>query len=277
MRRIYFLIKWIINAETEFEECLVGLTVPWGQDCRYRACRAKVRMQTGSNPGETGRKMDVPIQINDRLQVILIGTDEEVPTTYLTRVEDLESDGFWIAWPTHAGIRATLRNQDRLSITFAEQGCVYRLTGRVIQRVFEPLPLIRVLPDEKAERVQRREFVRVPAMVEIRLFSLVTAEAKEEDAASVNLIATRTINISGGGFLIHHTAAPRLGSIYEVKFQLPTEKEPMKLRAKVVRCESVLDPLRGKYYAVGFAFIQIQEYMRRRIISFVFRFQQTSV
>jgi c-di-GMP-binding flagellar brake protein YcgR len=220
---------------------------------------------------------ETPLRINDRLQVIVLGTDEEVPTTYLSRVEDFTDGVALIGWPTHAGIRAPLRENDRLSLTYVEESGVYRLTGRVVQRVFEPLPLIRVLPDGELERVQRREYVRVPAMLEVRLFARVVTTATGDEEASVNMISTRTVNISGGGILIHHSVSPKLGSIYETKLRLPGEKEPLQITAKVVRSESVLDPVRGTYYAVGFAFIQIPEGIRRRLVNFVFRFQQSSL
>jgi c-di-GMP-binding flagellar brake protein YcgR len=234
-------------------------------------------MQPSPNQKEPAVRPETPLRINDRLQVIVLGTDEEVPTTYLSRVEDFADGAALIGWPTHAGIRAPLRENDRLSLTYVEEGGVYHLTGRVVQRVFEPLPLIRVLPDGQLERVQRREYVRVPAMLEVRLFSRVVTAATGDEEASVNLISTRTVNISGGGILIHHSAPPRPGSIYETKLWLPGDTEPLNITAKVVRSESVLDPVRGTYYAVGFAFLQIPEGVRRRIVNFVFRYQQSSL
>jgi c-di-GMP-binding flagellar brake protein YcgR len=234
-------------------------------------------MQPLPNSDEAVRKTEGLLRINDRLQVTIIGTDEEIPTTYLSRVEDHENGVSWIGWPTQSGIRAPLRDNDKLAITYIEDGGVFQVTGRVTRRVFEPLPLIGVVTEGSVQKVQRRDYVRVPAMLDIQLFARVVTAGAGPEEASTNLISTRTVNLSGGGFMINHSAPPRLGSIYETRLRLPIEKEPLKLTAKVVRCESNLDPVKGTYYSVGFAFVQLQENVRRRIVSYIFRLQQSSL
>lgn len=220
---------------------------------------------------------EFPLRINDLLQATILGTDEEVPTTYISRIEDVADGKILIGWPTSAGIRAPLHENDQLAVTFVECGGAFSFSGQVIERIFDPIPLIRLLPDSQIQKIQRRNYVRVPAMVETRLFSRVVTVDKNDPSKDANMIATRTINLSGGGFLIHAPALPRLGGIYDVRMMIPGSDYPLEMTAKVVRCDKVADPVKGDYYAAGFAFVQVQEHARRRIVSYVFRFQQSSL
>jgi c-di-GMP-binding flagellar brake protein YcgR len=215
------------------------------------------------------------LAINDRLQITVGGTDEEVPTTYLSRVENIAGEEYTIGWPTSRGIRAPVREDDVLTLSYACANAVYSFDARIVQRILEPIALVVVCPQGPPRKIQRREDVRVPALVEVRLSARVVS-VNPDRPKDLNFIACRTVNLSGGGFAIHHAAAPLVGSIYQVRLAIPGQSEPVEMTAKVVRCESVMDPARGMHYEVGFAFIQVRESSRRHIVSFVFRFQQST-
>lgn len=222
--------------------------------------------------------VEIPLHIKDRLQITIKGTDEEVPTTYHSRVENMSDGDIVIRWPTSRSIRAPVHDNDVLSMSFTKGTEVYSIDSRILKRALYPIPQIVIRCEGPIRKTQRRDYVRVPAMVNIHLSArLVTANPNDDERTNAYVVTTRTIDISGGGFNIHHAAPLQLGSLYNVKLTIPTLEKPLVLMAKVVRMEPAVNRMKETYYDVGFAFIQIDESIRRQIIKYVFRFQQTTL
>ena len=223
----------------------------------------------------TGIEKDTLLQVNDRIQVALKGTDEEVPTTYLSRVEDVAPSDYLIEWPTSGGVRAPVRDRQVLLMTFTAQGSVYCLEACVMSRAQQPIPLLTVRRLGPARRIQRRAYVRVPAMISVELAARVVGTAVDgREAANQALIATQTVNLSGGGFAIHLMTALPLGAVFDVKLNIPEREKPLNVTAKVVRIESLAA---SHTYEIGFAFLGLTESTRSQIMGFVIRLQQASL
>jgi len=221
---------------------------------------------------------EIPLQIKDRLQITVKETDEEVPTTYHSRVENISDGDFVIRWPTSRSIRAPVHDNDVLCISFTKGTEVYSTDSRIVKRTLFPVPVIVIHCEGPVNKTQRRDYVRVPAMINIYLSArLITANANDDERISISVITTRTIDLSGGGFSIHNGAPLAIGSLYNVKLTIPTLEKPLSLIAKVVRMESAVNRMKETYYDVGFAFVQMDEAIRRQIVKYVFRFQQTSL
>jgi c-di-GMP-binding flagellar brake protein YcgR len=221
---------------------------------------------------------EMPIRINDRLQVIIKDSDEEIPTTYLSRVDDISGNDIFIAWPTSQGIRVPIRENDILTLYLTAGTAVYSANSKIMKMVRSPLPQLVVRVFGKPTKIQRREFVRVQAMIKICL--LPHAEKpksdKEEKADSAG-ITVIPVNISGGGFGLRHPTPFTIGDLYDIKMTIPGEDNTLALTAKVVRCELINDPPIMHAYDVGFAFVQIKESYRRDIVRFIFKRQQSSI
>jgi c-di-GMP-binding flagellar brake protein YcgR len=80
-----------------------------------------------------------------------------------------------------------------------------------------------------AERVQRRNFVRVPAIVPIKVISL---------EKGVTAGDTTTINVSGSGVLIKDKWRLPLGTDVRIELQLEPDGEPLRALGRVVRYSS---------------------------------------
>jgi hypothetical protein len=80
-----------------------------------------------------------------------------------------------------------------------------------------------------AERVQRRNFVRVPAIVPIKVISL---------EKGVTAGDTTTINVSGSGVLIKDKWRLPLGVDVRIELQLEPDGEPLRALGRVVRYSS---------------------------------------
>ena len=80
-----------------------------------------------------------------------------------------------------------------------------------------------------AERVQRRNFVRVPAIVPIKVISL---------EKGVSAGDTTTLNVSGSGVLIKDKWRLPLGIDVRIEIQLEPDAEPLRALGRVVRYSS---------------------------------------
>ena len=80
-----------------------------------------------------------------------------------------------------------------------------------------------------AERVQRRNFVRVPAIVPIKVISL---------EKGVSAGDTTTLNVSGSGVLIKDKWRLPLGIDVRIELQIEPEGEPLRALGRVVRYSS---------------------------------------
>jgi c-di-GMP-binding flagellar brake protein YcgR len=219
----------------------------------------------------------VVLQINDQVQATIKGTEGEIPTTYLSRVEDIKGDDLIIGWPTNQGVRAAVRLGDVLSLFYSAKTAVMSVDARITDRQQEPIPTLTVRVEGEIRRIQRREYVRVPAMVEVQLrLRTVTAIKVDLGIANPGFITTRTLNISGGGFAIKHAAHPVVGTEYDVELRIPDVDRPIHLTARTVRVDPLAEPEK-RLNICGFAFHQITECIRRQIVSYVFRFQQLSL
>ena len=223
------------------------------------------------------RTVEIPLRLKDRLQVILQGTREEISTIYASRVENISGGDMVIQWPGSRGVRAPLQEVDLLCISFIKGSDVFAMDLRVVKLLPDPDFLVLVRCEGQIRKIQRRDYVRVPAMIDVHLTArpVMKNAAGEEPLAYV--IKATTLDISGGGFSIHYGAPLQMGGLYDVEMAIPTLEQPLLLTAKVVRMEPALNRMGKTYYDVGFDFIRLSEAVRREIIKYVFRFQQNTL
>jgi c-di-GMP-binding flagellar brake protein YcgR len=226
----------------------------------------------------TGEKQDIQLQVNDQVQVKIKGTDKEVPTTFLSRVEDAAPGDYLIAWPSSNGLPAPIKDREVLLMSFTNQGSAYCLEAIVMRRVQNPIPLLTVWPLGPVRRIQRREYVRVPATINVELAArVINASVNGREPVSQALIETETVNISGGGFAIRHLSTLPLGALFDVKLKIPEQGKALNVTAKVVRSEPLAAPTSIHTHEIGFAFCELAEAIRCQIMSFVIRLQQSSL
>jgi len=220
------------------------------------------------------QRVEIPFRLKDPLQITINGTPEENDTTYLSRIENVSGGGIVIRWPNCRGIPAPLRDNDLLRILFIKGSGAFEIDARVLKLMPYPHSLVLVRCEGQERKIQRRDYVRVPAMIDVCLTArLVMVRATREERAAY-VITTTTVDLSGGGFSIHHDMPLRMESLYDLRMSIPKLDQPLLLTAKVVRMEPALGRMGGTYYDIGFDFILLDEKARRQIIKYVFRFQQ---
>ena len=125
---------------------------------------------------------------------------------------------------------------DRVRRLDGQQIAIEKTSGRGIQRYNGALSvdgakgeLLTVVLEGEAERVQRRSFVRVPAILPINVISLEQGISAGE---------TTTINVSGSGVLIKDKWRLPLGIDVRIELRLEPEGEPLRALGRVVRFSS---------------------------------------
>jgi c-di-GMP-binding flagellar brake protein YcgR len=125
---------------------------------------------------------------------------------------------------------------DRVKRLNGAQVAIEKTSGRGIQRFNGTLAvagkageLLTVTLEGEAERVQRRSFVRIPAILPIKVISL---------EKGVSAGDTLTINVSGSGVLIKDKWRLPLGIDVRIEVHLEPEGEPLRALGRVVRYSS---------------------------------------
>jgi PPOX class probable F420-dependent enzyme len=124
---------------------------------------------------------------------------------------------------------------------------------------------------------QRRSDVRVHAHLPVELSArVVSLSLFREEGHESAVLSCETDTLSGGGFSIRHTAEIPVGVTFDVNLHLPDQPLPLTAKAKVVRCNALVDEGPEPHFDVGLVFVRISEANRSRIVSHVFRLQRTA-
>ncbi len=208
------------------------------------------------------------LQVNDLIQVRI--PEGEVRDPYPSRVEDRTGDELVIAWPTEKGTPLPVFAGQAISVSFVHDGKFYGFEGIVRATISEPLPVLVLHAPMQPSRIERRDNVRVSTPVPIELTERVVSLSDYRAQGEHTAIRAVTVNISGGGFAIHHASYIPVGTVFDVRLLLPDKEEPISVVAKVARCSEAPGV---DQYRVGFSFSQVSEKVRSRIVRFVFAMQ----
>jgi c-di-GMP-binding flagellar brake protein YcgR len=125
---------------------------------------------------------------------------------------------------------------DRVKRLNGAQVAIEKTSGRGIQRFNGTLAvagkageLLTVTLEGEAERVQRRNFVRMEAVLPIKVISL---------EKGVKAGETTTVNVSGNGVLINDKWRLPMGIDVRIELMLDPAREPMRALGRVVRYSS---------------------------------------
>jgi c-di-GMP-binding flagellar brake protein YcgR len=213
------------------------------------------------------------LQNNDLARIAFRNPDETRNTTYLGCVKEVLSDGYLFELTTQIGKQVLIKNGDLLFITYIIQGWTYGFDAAAVEMQQARKSFVRVRTAGPAGRIQRRNYVRIVASLDIKVFEM----HSEAGRSNMPAIDTKTINLSGSGFAIHHQSPISIGSLFEVEIRIP-EEVSLLAKARVVWCRSLEESIPGSSACrMGFAFVNLGEVARRRIISHLITLQQQTL
>jgi c-di-GMP-binding flagellar brake protein YcgR len=219
--------------------------------------------------------MKLPIEAKDLIQVRADSSGQQI--YYDSRVEEITAGELLIRWPVKDGERMLIREQQTVSVVFARDQRIYEFEASVIDVISDPAPLVAVRPASPLRSIQRRDDFRIRAIAGVELIPKVVKLAGFKDVSTrASRIQCDTVNVSAGGFSIHHSSPLVIGAVFGVKLILPGEiRQPLQMSARVVRCDP-LELVEGEdaAFEVGFVFTRISETARQHIVRLIFGLQR---
>lgn len=204
--------------------------------------------------------MSIKFVVNNRVEVI---EDTEV---YKSIIQNENDETIAISLPVKDGVYITPEIGENLQLLYYSDIHVYKLDAEVIGRTIEnSVPLIILGEFKNIMRIQRRQFVRVSASLNMRFIRLSSDEIdKEIDYSKKAIYKGILLDISGGGCRLGTTERLNLKELIEADLIL--EEERIKVLGEVVRVEKQKDNI----YYCGIRFDNIDERTRDKIIKFIF-------
>lgn len=217
--------------------------------------------------------MGFPYKMGDTLFLQQKVSTEEEPLTYKARVADLSDQYISIEMPLveKTGQIGFFPEGCEVEVWFyAQDGSRYSFPCSVLGRRKESIPLTLLThPDkENIERIQRREYVRVPCYEEVAIHPLSKGEFTP--------FLAKTIDLSGGGLAFGLSQEPRFSEGTEVQWWLS-----LRLQSGVIahpngtgKIARIIEPTeKGVPYKCPMEFTDVLETERQMIIKYCFERQ----
>lgn len=180
---------------------------------------------------------------------------------YTTKVEDLTDTMVTIGAPLKGGEVVPISVGTTVDCQFPRDDAFYVFQAEVIQRRFQPLPLLVLRRPDSVQRFQRRQMFRLPAVLPVQ-YAVAGAAQKGS-----------TVDISGGGFCLSAPQPLEVGTELEAQLSFP-DGYVLKAKGRVVKATQV-DGERGeKRYLHGIEFLGLPGSLQERIVAFIFAEQR---
>ncbi|MFZ3129652.1 MAG: flagellar brake domain-containing protein [Desulfosporosinus sp.] len=198
------------------------------------------------------------------LAVELVVSEGVYEGKYRTRIEEVGKKVLAVGAPFNQGEVVPLREGTKVKLTFWDEISAYSFEAKIMQRIAVPIPMFVLELPDSVTKVQRRNFVRVPAAYPVS-FRSVTREGLSDFQKGTML------DLSGGGmsFLTEERVENR--SLLYVQLTLPNGEFHTPVR--VCRSEKIEDSKPQRYF-ISTEFHEISERERDRIIRCVFEIQR---
>ena len=208
--------------------------------------------------------MGIEIAVNRKVEIIWSGK------IYKSIIQDVNEDKEYLAIlpPIKDGIILPLHNGEEFEIIYYNEKIIYQFKCKVKERKYEKkVELLIITYPDNFLQVQRRDFVRVSIMHEVRFVKILSiSEFKEAE----NILSQGNgklgvlMDISGGGIRLKTNENTNLGDIIVVDLKLTNSNSV--IMGQVVRDEK--DDADIKSY--GISFLEMNEKTREKIIQLIF-------
>ncbi|MDE4541821.1 MULTISPECIES: flagellar brake protein [unclassified Thermoanaerobacterium] len=180
---------------------------------------------------------------------------------YVSKVDDVSADGtLLVETPIHNGHFVPIRIGAKVNVIFFNKDGLFTFDGIVINRFFGNLSFIQLKRVTDIEKLQRRQFFRLEKIMEFKY------KLHEDDESFEKGVIK---DISGGGFRAKVKKKVDVGADIICYVKLSDETDELVQKCKVVRCNYFDDG-----YEIAAQYVDIQDRIREKIISFIFKEQR---
>lgn len=196
------------------------------------------------------------------LSIEIIVREGEYQGRYRTKIEEVGIRILSIGVPVSRGQFIPLREGTRLEVFFTQDATAYTFSSVIIKRIALPIPTFIIEYPVKIDRIQRRQYVRIPIVMPFK-FQIVEPEGLGQEKRGY------TIDMSGGGVMFKYKE--RIPEKTLLIIYLKIEDEDMELPATVVRYTKETE---RNHYKICVEFKDISERTRDKIIRYLFNIQR---
>lgn len=208
--------------------------------------------------------MDYRTKLMPGLAIDLVISKGDLAGQYKTHIDEVGEKILSVFAPIVQGAVVPLREGTPAKIIFWDEIAAYEISTKIIQRIAVPVAvLVLELPDD-VRRVQRRNYVRVPAFYPVSFRSVTRQGLSDAQKAEM-------LDLSGGGMRFQTNDPVEKSAILIANIALPSG--PIQTTARVCRVEKDSE---SNKYSVSVDFYQIPERDRDRIIRCVFDLQRNA-
>jgi len=180
---------------------------------------------------------------------------------YVTRVEDMSNFEFAVGVPFGTASTEVFQPGEEIFCWFGdkEDHALWGFAARVLRREVRRIPLYYVSLPTSFERVQRRNFFRLPTLI----------QAQYRLVGDTNWHKSFVIDISGGGVRLSHRDPLAHLDLVQISFVLHKADPHFLLQGQVMRVERV-DSAGVLMYHTGIKFINLPMGTQDRLVGYVF-------
>lgn len=209
------------------------------------------------------KELQKALKINKLVSIEYIN-DNGKKEKYASRVENIGEDWLCLAAPMSRRLPVYLPPQTEISIYFWDSTAVYSFRTYVIKNIKEgSLGQLAIKYPEEYEKVQNREYVRVPINLNVSIKYL----NKDEEET---IVLGKSRDLSGGGMMVilKKAGVIKKDALVTVDFKL--NDYSITSSAVIVREDIEMDSDSITRGVLGVKFLSILEKDRQLIIKFVF-------
>lgn len=229
--------------------------------------------------------MDSRITIGDKLELKKIETEsQENPSRkapiYISQVLDESQNGeYLVSMPLSEGKVIPLGvGQEFNAIFYSKKGllqCQVEVTDRFRQ---EELFLMKLTPKTILEKIQRREYFRLPCHQPLKYHVLSDTEQKqleEQQECDIDEVTAEwrratMLDLSGGGIWVVSSMQEKRNSIVQVSFEITINNKKERIYAFAILLRSERNQNSQTEYDHHLMFWNMEQKIREKIIRFIF-------
>lgn len=201
-------------------------------------------------------------------QALRVRLREGVEEYYNSRLVEATADHLYLDVPLHHETHAALRlsSQDKIVVEFhARDGAKCTFVADYLDELRDPTLMYRINRPKPTDvlKEQRREFVRVPADIEVKL------HYGDDSGDKIQRVHTRDISGGGMAVLVPQNVNLRTGSMVQTSFAIDANQ--FNIKCFVIR---VAERNERGYSLASLQFMNIDESNRRKIIQYTFSRQR---
>lgn len=206
----------------------------------------------------------VTMEVNNKIEIYT-----ETRETAKSILQEINNNRISIAVPVLNGINYLLANGDIIDCNYNDgNGNIYGFGAKVVGRKIEKIPLIIMDVITELKKVQRRDFVRIPFLNQLRYLPIDKYnENVLHDLDHCSFLSGNSMDLSGGGMRIKISESMNLGQLMVVKTVIGNNA--VLAICEVVRTEGV-NIGKEREYIYGIKFKYIDSKVREDIIGFIF-------